>query len=57
MSITYSESDCSLRYPSRNADAPQCRLWTAGSIIPYYATSSHKRHDFRKNVMGYKTCV
>ena len=25
--------------------------------FPYFFTSSHKRHCFRKKVIGYKTCV
>jgi hypothetical protein len=25
--------------------------------VPYFSTLSHKRHDLRKKVIGYKMCV
>jgi hypothetical protein len=26
-------------------------------VLPYFSTLSHKRHDFRKNVIEHKVCV
>jgi hypothetical protein len=26
-------------------------------VLPYFCTLSHKRHDFRKNVIEHKMCV
>jgi hypothetical protein len=25
--------------------------------VPYFSTLSHKRHDFRKNIIGHKMCI
>jgi len=33
ISVTYSESVCSLRYPARNAHAPYCHLWPSPLYI------------------------
>jgi hypothetical protein len=40
---------CSLCYPPRKSNA--C------SALPYFFTLSHKRHSFRKNVIGHKRCI
>jgi hypothetical protein len=33
-------------------------LSSAASLAPqYFSTISHKRHDFRETVTGYKTCI
>jgi hypothetical protein len=46
ISITYSESVFSLRYPACNALAPYCHLWPV-RLYNIFATLSHKRHDLR----------
>jgi hypothetical protein len=30
------------------------RIFIACPALPYFSTLSHKRHDFRENVIGYK---
>ena len=37
---------CSLRYPSCNAHAPYCHLWSA-PLYNTFSTCSHKRQHFR----------
>jgi len=41
MSITYSESVCSLRYVACSAHAPYCHLWPSRlyHILPHYLTN------------------
>jgi len=40
---------CSRNYPACNAHAPNCHLWPA--LLPCFSTLSHKRHDFRRNIL------
>jgi hypothetical protein len=52
------KKNCSLNYPACNAHEPYCyicpaRLW----LYNIFSTLSHKRHDFLKNIISYKTCV
>ena len=46
---------CSPRYPAWNANVSYCRLWP---VRLYYvlelSTISHKRHDFRQNLLKIK---
>ena len=47
----------SLAYPARNACAPYCNvIWPLG-LVPYLSALSHKRCDFRKQVIEHKMCV
>jgi len=44
---------CRLRYPARTAHEPS----VACPILKYYFTLSHKRHDFRKNIIKHEMFV
>ena len=46
---------CRLRYAACNAHAPYGHV--ASPALQYFSTLSHKRHDFRKNVIEHKKCV
>ena len=56
MSITYSESVCSLRFPARNAHAPYCPLCSAMlyNIFPHYLINGT---IFGKKVIEHKMCL
>jgi hypothetical protein len=47
--------DCGLRYPAYIAHASYCHLWPA-PLYNIFPTLSHKRQDFRKNIIEHKMC-
>jgi hypothetical protein len=46
---------CSLSYPACNAHGPNCHLWPVWPSC--FSTLSHKRHDFRRNIIEHKMWV
>jgi hypothetical protein len=48
---------CSLAYPAFNAYEATVTLFVAPRSLPYFSTLSHKRCDFRKNVIEHKMCA
>jgi len=50
------ESVCSLRYPGCNVHAPYLPS-VASPALQYFSTLSHRRHDFRKQVIENKTYI
>ena len=48
---------CSLSYPACKAHVTITSPSVACPAVQYIPTLSHKRHDFRKKVIGHKMCV
>ena len=50
-------SACSPDNPACNAYAPYCYVICGPSVFTLFSKLSHKRHNFRKNIIEHKICV